>query len=75
MTDFYKWHKKHGVNTLGATRGSEREFLVWQACAEQYEARLKVAEDALDYIKTVNISSARCGEVASEALNKIRGEK
>jgi len=38
------------------------------------EARLKVAEDALDYIKTVNISSARCGEVASEALNKIRGE-
>jgi len=39
MTDrdkFEEWHKKHGVNTLGSTCGSERESLVWQACSEQY---------------------------------------
>ena len=49
----------------------------WQACAEQYEAKLKVAEDALEYF--VNSSGAEPSlsvayTKASEALNKIRGE-
>jgi hypothetical protein len=47
MTDrdkFEEWHKKHGVNTLGSTCGSERESLVWQACSEQYRARIEILE-------------------------------
>jgi hypothetical protein len=55
-------------------------FTVWQACAEQYEARLKVAEDAIKYAQQ-NISWAEGkrryheqNKYYSEALNKIRGE-
>jgi len=49
----------------------ESAFVGWQACAAQYEAQLKVAEDALKYY--AKQTNAGYGFVALEALSKMRG--
>jgi len=48
-----------------------KPFEIWQACAAQYEERLKVAEDALKYY--AKQTNAGYGFVALEALSKMRG--
>jgi len=78
------------INESGRKRYAVQDvdyaWSVWQACAEQYEARLKVAEDALEGLsyqsedilntsQSVMISANYVKKISDEALNKIRGEK
>jgi hypothetical protein len=76
------------VNTkLPRSLVKEFHWEVWQACAEQYEAKLKIAEDALLEIRT-KTSGLYSDEhsttmlrrvvdirhLTDDSLNKIRGE-
>ena len=60
-----------------AERETQIAWESWQACAEQYEARLKVAEDAISgaiCCQSLTGDFEMYSATLDEALNKIRGE-
>jgi len=69
---FESWYFERFRVQIGFWDGyKDNVFELWQACAAQYEAQLKVAEDALKYY--AKQTNAGYGFVAREALSKMRG--